>query len=145
MQVENCESTDHLLTKLAGVAYHWYETTAQNHDTWRAWRAALLAAFGRTLTIEERSRMVESRRQLPGETRSSYVNVKLPICRCCPGDLPERDQVKRLTWGLLRPEHVAAVMTQAPGTGGDFIRQLTVVEKGARPYTHEHKRPSCFS
>ncbi|KAI9550806.1 hypothetical protein GHT06_005079 [Daphnia sinensis] len=136
-QLENWEPADHLraaLAKLAGAAYHWYETTAQTHNTWRGWRAALLTAFGRTLTIEEWSKMVESRRQLPGETTSSYVYDKLQICRRCPVDLPEREQVKRLAWGLLRPEHGAAVMAQAPETVTEFIRQLTAVEEGAGPY-----------
>ena len=48
-------------------------------------------------------------------------------------NLPVKEQDKRLAWGLLRSEHGAAVMAQAPATVADFIAQLTAVEEGAGP------------
>ncbi len=135
-QVEGWEHADQLraaLAKLAWAAYYWYDTAGRQHDTWPAWRAALIAAFGRALTLEEWGRMVESRRQMPHESTSSYIYDKLQICRRCPVNLSESEQVKRLAWGLLRSEHGAAVMAHAPATVADFIAQLTSVEEGAGP------------
>lgn len=72
--------------------------------------------------------MVESRRQVPGESGAQYALEKARLCRRCPIQLAEADIVPYLLRGLLRPEHASVLMNPVPPDVATFIDTIRRLE-----------------
>ena len=117
------------IAKLGGAALTWQDQTGHHIVGWDNWIAALRATFERRLCLSDWCRVVDSRRQLPGESGAHYALEKGKLFNQCPHVLAEQDRVYYLIRGLARQDHYSILMAAPPVSVPDFIQSIRRLEE----------------
>lgn len=114
--------------RLTRTALDWHIHTGHTFVNWADWSASFITNFSPRLHFSEWHRMVEERRQKPGESGIEYALDKHKLLRVSPMPLNNEQMVSFLIDGLARWQHVAAMTADTPANVTEFITRIRALE-----------------